>query len=55
MESHGERGIVQITRNTFELIGDRFDCQSRGTISVKGAGQIEVWHVVGPKAARDAS
>ena len=54
MESHGERGIVQITRNTFELVGDQFDCQPKGTINVKGAGQIEVWHVLGPKSARQA-
>jgi len=54
MESHGERGIVQITRNTFELVGDRFDCQAKGVIAVKGAGPIEVWHVLGPKAARQA-
>lgn len=55
MESHGERGIVQITRNTFELVGDRFDCEPRGTINVKGAGQIEVWHVTGRKTAQLAN
>ena len=54
MESHGERGIVQITRNTFELVEDQFDCEPRGTINVKGAGQIEIWHVLGPKTARQA-
>ena len=54
MESHGERGIVQITRNTFELVADQFECQPKGTIDVKGAGQVEIWHVVGPKAAQRA-
>jgi len=54
MESQGERGIVQITRNTFELVADQFDCEARGTINVKGAGQIEVWHVLGPKGTRHA-
>ena len=49
MESHGGRGIVQITRNTFDLVGEEFDCRPRGSIDVKGAGEIEVWHVVGRK------
>lgn len=52
MESHGEGGIVQITRSTFELVADRFDCRARGSINVKGAGEIEVWHIIGPKSVR---
>lgn len=52
MESHGESGVVQITRNTFELISDEFDCQPKGTINVKGAGQIDIWHVLGAKGMR---
>lgn len=49
MESHGEGGAVQITRDTYDLIADAFDCQARGAIKVKGAGQVEVWHVLGPR------
>ena len=52
MESHGESGTIQITRNTFELVRDQFDCESRGTIEVKGADPMEVWHVIGRKADR---
>ena len=52
MESHGESGIVQITRATFDLVGDQFDCRARGTITVKGAGELEVWQVIGRKAER---
>ena len=52
MESHGESGTIQITRNTFELVRDQFDCESRGTIKVKGADPMEVWHVIGRKADR---
>jgi guanylate cyclase len=47
MESHGQGRTIQITRNTYELIKDRFDCEPKGTIAVKGAGPTEVWHVVG--------
>jgi adenylate cyclase len=50
MEAHGESGTIQITRSTYDLIKDRFDCESRGTIKVKGVDEMEVWHVLGRKA-----
>ncbi len=46
MESQGSGGAIQITRATYELIKDEFDCVSRGLIEVKGKGEMEVWHVV---------
>jgi guanylate cyclase len=49
MESHGQQHTIQITRNTYELVKDAFDCQPRGTIDVKGAGLMEIWHVTGRK------
>lgn len=49
MESHGQADIVQITKSTYELIKDSFDCEPRGCISVKGKGEMEVWHVVSAK------
>lgn len=49
MESHGERGTVQITRATYELVRDDFDCEPRGTIAVKGKGDLEIWHVTGAR------
>jgi adenylate cyclase len=50
MESHGAPGRVQITRATYELLSDEFDCEPRGTIFVKGKGDIEAWYLVGPSA-----
>ena len=47
MESHGTSGRIQITRATKELIEDEFVCEPRGTIPVKGKGEIEAWYVVG--------
>lgn len=47
MESQGEGGRIQVSRATYELIKDTFLCESRGTIKVKGKGDMEVWHVVG--------
>jgi len=51
MESHGQSRTIQITRNTYELIKDAFVCEPRGTIKVKGADVVEVWHVLGRKPA----
>jgi adenylate cyclase len=49
MESHGESGTIQITRGTYELVRDNFLCEPRGTITVKGKGDMEIWHVVGTR------
>jgi adenylate cyclase len=49
MESHGENGAIQITRDTHDLVKDQFECESRGTIEVKGAVPTEVWRVMGRK------
>jgi len=50
MESHGLGGAVQITRATYELIKDGFLCEPRGTVNVKGKGEMEVWLVLSAKS-----
>ena len=45
MESHGTPGEIQITRATYELLKDEFDCRRRGTIEVKGKGPMETWYL----------
>ncbi len=54
MESHRQSRAIQITRSTYDLVGAEFDCESAGTIQVKGAGAVEVWRVIGPKGGRPA-
>jgi adenylate cyclase len=49
MESHGKSGRIQITRATYELLKDDFECEFVGEIHVKGKGQMEVWHLIGEK------
>ena len=39
VESQGQSGTIQISRSTYDLIKDQFDCESRGTIKVKGEKQ----------------
>lgn len=51
MESHGTPGRIQITRTTYELVADEFECEPRGTIAVKGKGDVEAWYLLGPRAA----
>jgi guanylate cyclase len=50
MESHGTPGEIQITRSTYELLKDEFVCTRRGTIAVKGKGEIETWYLVGKRS-----
>jgi guanylate cyclase len=45
MESQSTPGEIQITRETYELLKDEFVCRRRGTIEVKGRGQMETWYL----------
>jgi adenylate cyclase len=47
MESHGSNGTIQITRATYELIKGDFVCEPRGTVYVKGKGEMEAWQIHG--------
>jgi adenylate cyclase len=51
MESHGTPGRIQITRATYELLRNDFECEPRGTVAVKGKGDMETWYLVGPRLA----
>jgi adenylate cyclase len=53
MESHGTPGEIQITRATYELLKDEFVCRHRGTIDVKGKGEMETWYLVGVRSAAE--
>jgi guanylate cyclase len=47
MESHGVAGQIQITRATCEAIRGQFRCEPRGSILVKGVGEMETWFLTG--------
>ena len=49
MESHGEPGKIQMTEATHELLKDRFVCEPRGTIEVKGKGPMRTWWLLGER------
>ena len=47
MQTEGTPGHIQITRATYELLRDEFVCEPRGTVQVKGKGEMETWYLVG--------
>ncbi len=51
MQTEGTPGRIQITRATYELLKDEFVCEPRGTIRVKGKGEMETWYLVGLREA----
>jgi guanylate cyclase len=54
MESHGTPGRIQITRATYELLADEFECEPRGTIALKGKGEVEAWYLIRSRRDRPA-
>jgi adenylate cyclase len=52
MESHGVPGRIHISTTTYELINQEFICKPRGTIDVKGKGEMETWFVERPSELR---
>ncbi|BDA79139.1 hypothetical protein LPTSP3_g20690 [Leptospira kobayashii] len=55
MESSGEVGKVNISRATYELVKDFFDCEYRGKVEAKNKGTIDMFFVerIKPDLARD--
>lgn len=50
MEIHGQEGMIQIARATYELVKDDFVCEAQGTVDVKGKGEMNVWSVTKQKS-----
>ncbi|MBX3232921.1 MAG: hypothetical protein KIT84_42135 [Labilithrix sp.] len=47
MESHGVPGAIQVSEATYEATKDAFDYEERGTISVKGKGEMKTYLLLG--------
>ena len=54
MESSGAPGEVNISGATYELIRDRFECESRGQVAAKNKGAIDMYFVRRIKPAYSA-
>ena len=55
MESHGTPGRIQITEATYDLLKDEFECEPRGTVAIKGKGDMETWYLTGRRRATTGS
>jgi class 3 adenylate cyclase len=47
MESHGVTGYIQVTARTYERLRDGYGFERRGSIPVKGKGEIVTYFLVG--------
>jgi class 3 adenylate cyclase len=45
MESNSERGRINISENTYQLVKNKFDCTYRGEIEVKNKGKMKMYFV----------
>jgi PAS domain S-box-containing protein len=49
MESHGLPGRIQVTSTTYDILQDKYLLESRGTIEVKGKGEMNTYFINGIK------
>ncbi len=47
MESHGDVGMIQVTRETYERLKDKYRFDKRGMVKVKGKGDMETYFLRG--------
>ena len=47
MESQGASGSIQVTSVTYERLRDRYTFERRGTVLVKGKGEMVTYLLVG--------
>lgn len=47
MESHGDPGRIQITGETYQLLKGKFVCEPRGSVLIKGKGEMATWFLLG--------
>lgn len=53
MESHGEPGAIHVSEATHALLKDDFLFESRGTIDIKGKGEMRTYFLTGPRPKPD--
>jgi adenylate cyclase len=47
MESHGSAGRIQVTEDTKRALGEAFRFERRGTVEVRGKGEMELYYLTG--------
>ena len=51
METTGEEGKIQVSRDAYELLKDDFALQERGWVDVKGKGTMQTWFLIARRQA----
>ena len=54
MESHGVPGRVHLSDATRDLLGEDFLIEARGTVDIKGKGEMRTWLLAGRSPAASA-
>jgi adenylate cyclase len=49
LEAHGIPNRVHVSEATWRLVGDRFECESRGTVDLRGHGPMQTFAIVGTR------
>ncbi len=49
LESHGTPGRIQVAAATYHRLSQQFDFEHRGTITIKGKGEMETWYLLAKK------
>jgi adenylate cyclase len=47
MEQYGLSNVIQVTENTYQLLGDKFRFEKREPIMVKGKGEVQSYFLIG--------
>lgn len=51
MESHGAPGRIHVSESVFEALKSRYLLEARGSIEVKGIGEVKTWWLLNRKTA----
>ena len=54
LESTGEAGRINLSRTTWELVRERWECEHRGKLMAKNRGEIDMYFVTRPAVIRPA-
>jgi class 3 adenylate cyclase len=55
MESHAQPGTIQVTERTYERLREGYELAPRGTIEVKGKGQMTMYLLLGGREIQAAA
>lgn len=49
LETHGTNGKIQVTSETKNILQEEFEFSSRGSVFVKGKGELDLWYLEGKR------